>query len=108
MADRTWAWVKNLLVIAALALLNIFLTFPCGTVFVTSVPSMGGVQPLQVWYWVFAAPVVIAREIDSDWALPAIFINPLLYGLIWWGMWRMFRLMRAKPTEGDSPPLHNE
>ena len=61
------------------------------------------------WMWAFAAPVWAIHTLGwNSLTWPLVWINPLIYGLMWWLLWRMFRLMRPKPTDGESPPPNNE
>jgi hypothetical protein len=108
MAKRMRPWVKDVLVFVGLALLNFALILPCAFPLNKWAPNRG-VRPSELWLWAFATPAMVARELGgTSVAVVVIWLNPLFYGLMWWAVWRMFRLMRAKPREDESPPLHNE
>jgi hypothetical protein len=55
------------------------------------------------WLMVFAFPVYTA--IHLEWSGPVTvlmcFLNPFIYGAMWWAIWRMCRLLRSKRTKSD-------
>jgi hypothetical protein len=70
----------------------------------------GGGWPVAIpWMWVFCFPSMAAHSLGfDDVARGLLWLNPLIYGAMWWFAWEMFRLMRAKPREVESPPEHRE
>ena len=58
---------------------------------------------LNWWMWTFAAPAWAIRVFQNKelfWT--TIWINPVLYGAIWWLMWRFARVMRSKLSSDDT------
>lgn len=98
-------WLTDAKVVGRFALLN-FLLICVGMC------CWGGVLDRvgAVWFWVFAFPGSAAAALVGwgpvPWVLLAL--NPLIYGVMWWFVWKMVRLMRPKVDEDGSPPLHNE
>ena len=100
MTKRTRPWVKDVKVFAGFALLNLFLTIPCGVSMTGGTRSSVGGWKADLWYWVFATPTTLARELGWGEVAAAMFwVNPLIYGLIWWGLWRAVKLFRTKPAD---------
>lgn len=60
---------------------------------------------LDGWCWVFAFPSQVGHQLDPDGplALTLLALDPFVYGGGFYLAWRMFRLMRFKPRDGDSP-----
>jgi hypothetical protein len=93
-------WVNDVIVFTGSALLNLVLIFPCGFVLILSDSPKKGSGISGAWYWMFATPVMAAAELRwHELAALLVYINPLLYGLTWWLLWRMVRLMRRRPQQ---------
>lgn len=91
------AWVKDVAVFAGMAALNLILIYPCGVVIVLSEFPKKGFGVSDAWYWVFATPTMLVNELGwQGLADVLLWFNPLIYGLMWWLLWRMIRLMRSK------------
>jgi len=98
MGNERPAWVKDVKVFVSFTLLDAALVF-FGVVCELQLRS----EPvwLWCWYWVFAAPARAAGAAHCPQVLawPILLANPLLYGLVWWGIWRAMKLFRTKPTD---------
>jgi hypothetical protein len=100
-------WARDVRAFVGFTFLNFVLVCGGGC----GLSLIGSTQMAAAWFWVFAFPVML---VDVLWGLDEVtfvfplLLNPLVYGVMWWFAWRMFRLMRPKPTEDGSPPLHNE
>ncbi len=83
---------------AGLSLLNLALVF-VGVLLELQIGS----QPLwlECWYWVFAAPIKLAvvAHCPEVWLWRILALNPLIYGLMWWTVWRLFKLFWTKPAD---------
>ena len=56
----------------------------------------------DIWYWVFAFPMVVAARCGwspLSWAM--LVLNPVIYGAMWYGAWRGF-VWLFRRNEGDS------
>lgn len=92
-------------------LLNLLLV--CGGSATIAISGVGGrfnADPvLDVWLWVFAFPIQAAHSLGWDsLALALLFVNPFIYGLVWWFLWKMLRLMRAKPADDEPLPPNDQ
>ena len=86
--------------VAALAGVNVFLLLagvPLGCYGL----DLGAVS--DVWYGAFALPIVAAAHSGyAPLAWSMVFLNPLIYGAMWYGAWRGFRwLVRNRDGEGS-------
>ena len=94
-----------MLVFGGFSFLNLFLVFAgFGVAFCTwGRPLFGQVEVVDIWWWIFAFPLKAEQQFEldiPDWGRALIFwTSPLLYGLMGWFAWRMWKLMRAKPPE---------
>lgn len=99
-------WLPDLTVLARFTVLNFLLVF----VGVIGTVGFGWGTAGKVWLWVFAFPCSLAAALRSwepvVWVL--LGLNPFIYGVLWWFMWKMFWLMRSKPTDDELPTAHNE
>ena len=83
-------------------LLNVFLLcMGLGIAIVAPGPAPPGqVSVRDIWFWVFAFPVMAAmqhqRELPDWTSVVLVPLNPWLYGLMGWFAWRMWKLMRRK------------
>lgn len=53
-------------------------------------------------FWVVATPPMALHTVGFGfgWNLWLwLVVNPLIYGSMWWMIWRMWKLMRQKPPE---------
>lgn len=92
------------------SLLNLALLCGGGAAIVSCGVAVGfNTDPvIDVWLWVFAFPCQAASSLGSEpIAFAFLFVNPFVYGAVWWFLWKMVRLMRAKPAEDESPPLRD-
>lgn len=59
----------------------------------------------DIWFWAMALPVKLvetlgwASWVSGDGWMAMYAVNSILYGGMWWFVWRMWTLMRAKPAE---------
>jgi len=86
------------------SLLNLALLCGGGAVIVSCGVAVGfNTDPvIDVWLWVFAFPCQAASSLGSETlAFAFLFVNPFAYGLVWWFLWKMVRLMLTKPAGDD-------
>ena len=106
--EKMRPWVKDSTVFAGFILLDAALI---GIAY-WATPRCGPIVPLwlECWWWAFGAPVCVADRYHCsvEWMWRVFWVNPFIYGLIWWATWRMYRLIRSKPADGVSPPPHTE
>lgn len=94
------SWVKDVGVFCGMAVLNIVLSCPCGYLYGWNLGKGPADSSFyEGWLWVFAFPVMFALEYGGGGPhyQQLFLLNPIIYGLIGWSAWRMFRLMRSKP-----------
>jgi hypothetical protein len=98
---RTPPWVKDALVFVWMAGLNFVLIVSCGaaTALVTwTGPGSGG--PFDVWFWVFATPPMVAETLGQhELAKLLVLLNPPIYGLQWWLLWRVVKAWRTRTAD---------
>ncbi len=99
MTKQPRPWVKDVLVFAVATLVSLVLT--CGGPPLAERLDASGCPRLvaEAVPFVFITPAWVARELGvEDLILVLIALNPLLYGLMWWGAWRIVKLLRTKPA----------
>jgi hypothetical protein len=100
MANRMRPWQKDVLVFIGFTLLDGALM----AVGYASAAQFGFMNPLPVWlecwWWVCGAPIWFVRTtgIGVAWGWPILWANPFIYGLMWWGAWRLLMLLRTNPS----------
>jgi hypothetical protein len=106
--NRRRPWLADIGVLAAFILASVVLE--CVGVELWNRDSLGdGWGISRPWMWVFCFPMTAASALGYvPVANALIWLNPFIYGAMWWAVWRMFRLMRTKPSERVRSPLHNE
>ena len=88
-------WLRN-----AVAFL-VFVLFDASLMSIGLVVCRSSGRSTPVWVdllmWSLATPVWAVRKLkwyELFW--PLVWINPYIYGAVWWLMWRVARLMRSK------------
>lgn len=100
MANRMRAWVEDVLVFAAFTLLDAALM----AVGLIALGQFLFTRPLPTWlvcwWWVCAAPAFASWSAHwgEPWESVLFWSNPFIYGLMWWGAWRLWKLFRTKPS----------
>ena len=99
MAKQRPAWVKDVKVFGWFTLLNGVLVF----VGIFGTIQCGWGQFGVAWLWVFSFPCSLAGalglRVDQWVAWTLVCLSTLLYGLMWWGIWKAVKLFRAKPAD---------
>lgn len=98
--EKPTPWSRNLLVFIRCCFLNLVILcmWPCLSGFDGRTPP-GSLKAADVWAWMFAFPARSMKDVDERFAIVLLIVNPLIYGVMWWFVWRMWRLMRRKPPE---------
>jgi hypothetical protein len=109
MANGTVSKANDVKVFAGFALMNVFLG--CTGAFASMLyrDSVNPGPEFDAWLWVIAFPSRVADHFRCEFLSNILLgMNPLIYGAMGWFAWKMFCLVRPKPPEVESPPLHNE
>lgn len=102
--DEDWnpPWLTDVKVFVVTTLLNVALLC-AGWVILWTVDMpkryIGPGCTSDVWFWVFASPASMAQASGrGEWVQLLILLNPLIYGLLGWALWRWVRLFWNKPV----------
>lgn len=93
--SRVRPWVKDATAFLGFVLINAALLWLGLTLYRSW--DRGEPEWVHWWLWAIAAPVWAAHSANqSELFWPLVWLNPLVYGAVWWFLWRMLRLIRTK------------
>lgn len=100
-ANKLRPWVRSLLVFVGCCLVNVFFCCIWNVILLAELGTPpGGVKASDIWFWIFMFPARAMKDMNWEAANVLLFLNPFIYGGMWWFAWRMWRLMRRK-SESD-------